>query len=291
MTLMSRLPFGVLYALSDAMFYPLYYVGRYRRKVVRKNLVESFPEKSLDEIVTLEKKFYHYFTDLIFETYKMATISDEEIKKRMHFTSFDVANDLLAQGHSVAYYIGHFCNWEWMSSSALWFKDGIRCAQVYHRLGNETMDWLTRRIRERFGNPCVEMRQTARYVAREKSLGQPCNIALIADHSPRRKDIKHYIPFLNHTVPVLVGPEKMIKHFGMMPIFVTVRRVKRGYYETDFTLMTDSAASLPDYELTDMYFRRLEEEIRRQPECYLWTHKRFKYALTGPTDNIQPHGN
>ena len=282
--LLSRLPFRVLYALSDATFYPLYYLARYRRKIVRKNLVESFPQLSHSEIEALEKKFYHFFCDLIFESCKMATISPDEIKRRMHFTNFHIANEMLAKGQSVAYFIGHFCNWEWMSSSGLWFENGMVVAQVYHKLGNVTMDRVIRQMRERFGSECVEMRQTARYMVREKSGGKPCNIALIADQSPRRKDIKHYTQFMNHTVPALVGPEKMVKHFGCAPLFVTVRRVKRGYYEVDFSLLSDDASSLPDYELTDLYYRRLQEEIQKQPECYLWTHNRFRYALPQKPD-------
>lgn len=44
---LSYIPFWALYVLSDIMYYPLYYIIRYRRKVVRKNLTESFPRKAI----------------------------------------------------------------------------------------------------------------------------------------------------------------------------------------------------------------------------------------------------
>ncbi len=275
---LSYIPFWALYVLSDIMYYPLYYIIRYRRKVVRKNLTESFPEKIHHEILAIEKNFYHYFMDMILESTKMASISPDEIKKRMKFTNIKMTNDWLDQGKSVDYFMGHYCNWEWMTSIGLWIKDDVVCAQVYHKLINHTFDNIIKQMRERMGNICVEMRETARFVANMASQNQPCMVALIADQSPKRKQIKHYVKFLNHTVPVLVGPEKITKHFGHIPVFVNVKRVKRGYYECEFIPLHDNPSSLPDYELSDIYFKHLEDEIRRQPECYLWTHNRFKYA-------------
>ena len=66
--LLSYIPFKVLYVLSDGLFYLLYYVIRYRRTIVRKNLTESFPEKSEQEILKIEKNFYRYFTDQVLES-------------------------------------------------------------------------------------------------------------------------------------------------------------------------------------------------------------------------------
>jgi len=276
---LSYIPFGVLYALSDMLYYPLYYVIRYRRKTVRRNLTESFPEKSKSEIIRIEKKFYHYFADMILESSKMASISKEDIRKRMILVNAEDLNVHLRQGKNITAFIGHYCNWEWMTSAGLWLNDDAICVQVYHKLANKTMDDLIKKMRERLGKSvCVEMRKTARFVNNMASEGKPFMMALIADQSPKRKDIKHYVEFLNHDVPVIVGPEKMTKHYDFVPFFVNAKRVKRGYYEIVVSPLVADSASTSEYELTDMYFHRLEEEIRQQPECYLWTHNRFKYA-------------
>ena len=275
---LSHLPFGLLYMISDIMYYPLYYVVRYRRKTVRKNLTESFPEKNKKEIIAIEKKFYHFFMDMILESSKMASVAPDEIRKRMKFLNIDMTNKMLDEGKSLAYFMGHFCNWEWMTSVGLWKNQDVVCAQVYHKLINEQFDKIIKQMRERMGNICIEMRHTARFIANMKAENKACMVALIADQSPKRKQIKHYVQFLNHMVPVLVGPEKITKHFNYIPIFVNVKRIKRGYYECEFSLLHDNPAALPDYELSDLYFKHLEDEIKRQPECYLWTHNRFKYA-------------
>lgn len=276
---LSYLPFRVIYALSDLMYYPLYYIICYRRKIVRRNLTESFPEKSRDEIVRIEKRFYHYFMDMLLESVKLASITHEEIRRRMVFVNVEDLNEKFREGKNITAFIGHYCNWEWMTSAGLWFDDNAICVQVYHKLASQNMDRLMKHMRERLGkNVCVEMRKTARFVNNMSVEGRPFLMALIADQSPKRRDIKHYVNFLNHDVPAIVGPEKMTKHYGYLPFFVSVRRVRRGYYEMSVSPLQCDASSASEYELTDAYFRCLEEEIRRQPECYLWTHNRFKYA-------------
>lgn len=276
--LLSSIPFRILYVISDCLFYLIYYVARYRRKVVRTNLTESFPGKDLKEIKSIEKKFYHFFTDNLLESCKMTTISQEEIKRRMKFNNMDAFNDDLKAGKSISLYLGHFGNWEWCSSIPLHFIDGITSAQIYHQLRNKNMDRLILRNRERMGATCIEMRKTARYINEQVKEHRVCVTGFIADQSPRMKDVRYFLPFLNHQVPVLVGTEKLTKHYDFAAWFVRVKRVRRGFYEADVIRMHEDPKSLPDYELTEIYFRMLEEAIQAQPELYLWSHRRFKHA-------------
>lgn len=276
--LLSSIPFRILYVISDCLFYLIYYVARYRRKVVWKNLTESFPGKDLKEIKSIEKKFYRFFTDNLLESCKMTTISQEEIKRRMKFNNMDAFNDDLKAGKSISLYLGHFGNWEWCSSIPLHFIDGITSAQIYHQLRNKNMDRLILRNRERMGATCIEMRKTARYINEQVKEHRVCVTGFIADQSPRMKDVRYFLPFLNHQVPVLVGTEKLTKHYDFAAWFVRVKRVRRGFYEADVIRMHEDPKTLPDYELTGIYFRMLEEAIQAQPELYLWSHRRFKHA-------------
>lgn len=272
----ALLPFPVLYALSDALYYIVYYVARYRRKVARRNLVSSFPEKSMAEIRHIERDFYRFFVDMVFESAKLMTMSKEEMMRRMVFVNPEAITQFTDRGISVSAYLGHFGNWEWISSAALWVPADIEMAQIYHNLKSKAMDEVVLHMRERMGQKCVEMRDTVRFMASDSD--RPRVIGFIADQSPKRKVAKYFIPFLNHEVPVLTGTEKATKHYGYQALFIAVRRVKRGYYQAEFVPLADDPASLPDFELTDRYFARLEAEIRQHPELYLWTHNRFKYA-------------
>lgn len=276
---LSYIPFGVLYLLSDVLACLLYHIVRYRRKIVRRNLSESFPEMPLLEVKRLEKHFYRFFTDMILESVKLASISPEELRGRMKFTNVKQVNAMLRGGKSVSLYLGHYGNWEWISSMPLWLEKGGVQAQIYHKLRNENMDRLMLEIRERMGAVCVDMRKTARYINGFVANGQVGIIGFIADQSPKKREVRDFLPFLNHQVPVLTGTEKITKHYGFEAFYVDVKRVRRGYYEAEFVPMHDHPQTLPDFELTALYFRLLEQTIRRQPELYLWTHNRFKHAL------------
>lgn len=276
--LLSCLPFGVLYILSDFLYYVVYYVIRYRRKVVRKNLTESFPEKSEQEILCIEKEFYHSFVDIILESCKLASISKDEMKRRMTFKNVDYVNTVLRNGKSIALYLGHYANWEWCSSIPLHLDKNVIGAQIYHKLSNKNMDRLMLDIRERMGAVCVDMHKTARYVTEISAEKKISIIGFIADQSPRKKDSRYFLHFLNHNTPVLTGTEKIVKHYGLEAFFLSVKRVKRGYYEAEFIQLHDNPKSLPDFKLTDIYYQMLEKCIIENPELYLWTHKRFRHA-------------
>lgn len=276
--LISYIPFRALYVLSDGLYYILYYIIRYRRKIVRKNLTESFPTLKGKEILQVEKKFYRYFTDQVLESCKMATISPEEMKKHMKFTNIEAANAVFKEGKSIALYMGHYGNWEWISSIPLWVAEGVTSVQIYHKLRNDNTNRLILNMRERLGAISVEMRKTARYITEITNTNQVSVIGFIADQSPKKKEVRYFLPFLHHRTPILVGTEKIVKHYGFEAWFLDMKRVRRGYYEAELIRMHEEPTSLPDFELTEIYFRMLEKMIQERPELYLWTHNRFKHA-------------
>ena len=276
--LFSYVPFCLLYIISDGLYFLVYYVFRYRRRIVRKNLTESFPEKSEDDIKKIEKNFYSFFTDNILESLKMFTISRKEMLRRVKFVNVEEVDDLMRNGKSISLFLGHYGNWEWMTSIPLHINKEVVAAQIYHKLSNKNMDRLMLYVRERMGAVCVEMRKTARYVNELATENKVCIIGFIADQAPRKKDARHFLHFLNHNTPVLTGTEKITKHYDFGAFFLDVKRVKRGYYEARFVKMHDNPKSLPDFELTAIYYQMLEKCIRTQPELYLWSHNRFRNA-------------
>lgn len=284
--LMSRLPFSVLYVMSGGIYVLLYHVARYRRKIVRKNLTECFPEKDLKEIRDIEKKSYRFFSDNIVESFKMSSMSPEEMGRRMRFTNVEEVNSVLRSGRSVALYLGHYGNWEWISSMPLHLEKSAVAAQIYHKLRNKAMDRIMLEHRGAHGAVNVDMYRTARYITELSADKRTSIIGFIADQSPKKREVRHFLQFLHHRTPVLTGTEKITKHYGFDPWFVRIRKVRRGYYEAEFVHMHDDPKSVPDFELTRIYYEMLEQAIREKPELYLWTHKRFKHAeLSEPDKN------
>lgn len=273
----SLLPLRILYVFSDLLYFPLYYCVRYRRKIVRKNLLESFPEKSREEILEIERAFYHYFCDYMMETVKLFTMSERQMRKRMTFGGVEMINEIIKDRDCVLY-LGHYCNWEWVSSLPLHLnkRDNLVIGQIYHKLENAAFDKLFQRMRSRFHAVNIEMFVALRQLVRFKQQEKHFIIGFISDQSPNWNFINMWTDFLNHKSSFFVGAESISKLTNAVVVYLDVKRVKRGYYHAEFITMTDQPKSYSDYDITVEYARRLEETIRREPQYWLWSHNRWK---------------
>lgn len=278
-SLFSRLPMRVLYAISDVLFLLVYYVIKYRRKVVHKNLVGSFPEKNAEEILKIEKGFYHFFCDYVAENIKQFTISKDEMKKRMVIKGIDEINERMErEGKNFCFvYLGHYCNWEWVASLPYWAPQDMLCAQIYHPLYSKAFDQLFLRIRNQFGGECIPMKETLRRIIELRRAKQKTIIGFISDQAPKWNSIHHFTPFLNRETPVFTGTEKIAKQVDALVYYGDVKRIKRGYYTCEFKPLTEKPVKqIPDWELTDLYAQKLELMIKETPHLWLWSHNRWK---------------
>lgn len=272
----SRLPLRVLYVLSDVLFVLVFYVFHYRRRTVWVNLVTSFPERPEEELKDIERRFYRWFCDYVVESIKLMTMSRDELKRRMTFRGTEQVEQCVSEGQSCAVYLGHYCNWEWITSLPLWLSDKAQCGQIYHPLENADFDRLYLKMRQRMGAVCIPMAETLRRILQYKREGRPVVIGYIADQTPFWWNIHHWCSFLHHDTPVLTGTERIAKKLGQAVFYMEVSRPRRGYYEAEFKLITRDSKAYADYELTDIYFQMLEQTICRHPDYWLWTHNRWK---------------
>ena len=278
--LLSWLPLCVLYLFSDCIYYLLYYCIRYRRKVVRKNLVNSFPEKSLKEIIAIEKGFYAWFCDYVVETIKLRTMSAEELQKRMVFEGLEtVYADMEKNNQTFCFaYLGHYCNWEWVSTLPLWTKDKLGCAQIYHPLENEAFNTLFVNLRGRFGSESISMSETLRRIIQLKNEKKKTLIGFLADQTPMWNSIHLWMDFLSQDTPVFTGTERIAKQVNAYVCYIDITRPRRGYYHGLFKPVKVDAQTpvTSEYPITEVYMHLLEETINRAPAYWLWSHNRWK---------------
>ena len=275
--LLSLLPLRLLYFISDLLFFPLFHWIKYRRKVVQRQLEECFPEKSQKEREDIERRFYHFFCDYLMEVIKLFYISKQEMKRRMVFTNLDeVRADLEKENKKFCFlYLGHYCNWEYIASLSGWIPD-MYGGQIYHRIYNQAFDELFLRLRGKFGGESILMKDTLRRILTLRGQEKKVMIGFISDQLPKWENMNHWTTFLNHETSFFIGVERIAKQVDAALYYVDVKRVRKGYYQATFRLMTLHPKEYPDYSLTDQYARLLEETIRQVPEYWLWTHKRWK---------------
>lgn len=273
--LISVLPFPVLYFVSDIFYFLVYYVIGYRRKVVRQNLKNAFPERSDAEIKKIEKDFYQYFCDIFLETFKTLSISR---KKMLQYGVMDPAakklfDDYHAQNKSIIIVMGHYGNWEWGGNSF-----SLECKQqlyvIYHPLVNKNFNELIIKMRKRFGTDLIPMKETFRDMV--KLRGKITATAFIADQTPR-PDNAYWTTFLNQDTPVFWGTEKIAQKMNYPIVFVKIKRVKRGYYELFAETLIEKPAETKEGEISEIHTRKLEKDIIEQPEIWLWSHRRWKH--------------
>ena len=274
--LLSLLPLRALYVLSDLIYLLVYHVAGYRKRLVRRHLADSFPEKSEAERRRIERAFYRWFCDYLVETVKLLTISHSQIRRRMVFKGTEIIDEIVESGQSCAIYLGHYCNWEWITSMPLWVSPKAQCGQIYHALENADFDRIFLTLRQRMGAVCIPMAETLRRLAAYRQQKQPVVIGYISDQVPFWNNIHHWLTFLHHDTPVLTGTERLARTAGHAVLYIDITRPRRGYYEAEIKLIARDPRQTKDYELTDAYFRMLEASIRRAPQYWLWTHNRWK---------------
>lgn len=274
----ALLPLRALYLLSDLLYFPVYHLVGYRKKVVRRNIRNSFPEKTEKERLTIEKQFYHHFCDYVVETVKLMHISDEEMLRRMRFINSEMVHELAKDGKSIFLMMGHYGNWEWVPSITRWVPEQLLMAQIYRPLSNKAADKFFLKLRARFGSVGIAKNDTLRDIIRYRKEGKQTMIGFIADQTPSKNNLHYWTPFLNQDTPVLTGAEKIARKIDAHVLFLDVRKVKRGYYEAEFKEIAVNSPETAEFEITEKYIRLMEEMICRAPQYWLWTHKRWKHS-------------
>lgn len=280
--LLSLLPLRLLYPIADIAAGMLHSVIRYRRKVVGRNLKESFPHRSDKELRSIERRFYRWLCDYGVETIKLATMSRRQMQRRMRFEGIEAVNSYLKAGRHVSLYLGHYCNWEWVSSMPLsLYPHRVKAAQIYHPLENRVSDEIFLRLRSRFKANSVAMADTLRTLARWRHDGEATVTGYIADQVPGYPSAHYWTDFLRHDTPVFSGAERLSRAMHAAVFYIDMRRDCRGRYTARFIEMSPDATREPEFLLTERYFRMLELTIERAPEFWLWSHRRWKRTREG----------
>jgi len=274
LTVLSLLPLPVLHVFAKALYVLLYYLFAYRKQVVRQNLINAFPNKGLAEIIDIERRYYHYLSDLIFEVIKMCSISKKELQIRYKFKGLEQLEAYFKKDEGVLICSAHYGNWEW-GTLAFGLSISATHYPIYKPLTNEVFDEWFKKVRSRFGNHMIPMRQTLRAIGESKNEASVFSFG--NDQSPTKNDLHYWTNFLNQPASIQLGIEKIAKKTKRPIFYLQVKVLKRGYYEVDCVPICLNPAETTDYEITELHTRYLEKIITEEPAYWLWSHKRWKH--------------
>ena len=271
---LSLLPFPVLYAISDFLFVIFYHVSGYRKKVVLQNIRNSFPEKSEKEHLAICKKFYRHFSDLVVESIKTFTISEKQVLKRFFVLNPEVIDKYFDQKRSVFIAGGHFNNWELLAVGIdKWVKH--KTVGIYTPLSNKYFDGKMQLTRSKYGLKMISTRTVKRFL--DSNPNELTATIFAIDQSPSNPNSAYWMTFLNQETAVLYGVEKYAKEYNYPVVYGIINKVKRGHYNLELVDVTATPRETPYGEIIEKTQHLLEIDIRKNPEYWLWTHKRWKH--------------
>lgn len=271
--LITLLPFSVFYALSDLFYVVLYKMVGYRVKVVRENLRNSFPAKTEAERKIIEKKYYRYLCDLMLETLRTITMTEADYAKRVILHDADLMKQLYETHGTLILVMGHYGNWEW-TGPAISINTPYQLNVIYRPLSNPYFECMTYKMRTKFGTKITPVNNVLRELVASRNVKSA--IGIVADQTPL-PETAYWTNFLNQDTAVYEGTEKIAKKFNYPVVFIDVTRPQRGHYEIRLEVLSLEPAKTAEGEITELHTRRLERQINRVPEIWLWSHRRWKH--------------
>ncbi|HEY4787955.1 MAG TPA: lysophospholipid acyltransferase family protein [Bacteroidales bacterium] len=272
-SLFKLLPFRLLYLISDVFYYLAFYVLRYRRKIVSGNLTKAFPDKASTEIQRITKQYYRYLADIMVESLKGFTMSPKSIVKRYKVLNPEILEQYYIRKQSVIGVSGHYGNWEWGSISGAFQLKHLPVA-LYKPLTNPYIDRFLKRNRAKYGTQLASIKET--FETFETNKHSTCIYLMIADQSPKNLEKAYWVDFFGLDTPFLHGPEKYARIYRLPVVYIDIRPVKRGFYEIELIPITEAPNDMKDGELTERWVRMLEERITKNPQFWIWSHRRWK---------------
>jgi KDO2-lipid IV(A) lauroyltransferase len=282
----ARLPLPVLYVLSDFLFLLSYHILRYRRKLVKRNLNRSFPEKSQTEILSIQREFYHNLCDYAVETLKLLTIDKSDLAKRVVFKNGDILEKYKSQNQSVLLLASHQFNWEWLLASGN-FNLPVAIDFVYQPIQNNIVDNFLLACRTRFGAYPIKRNELAREIIKRKNFLR--GVAIVADQYPgQMRDKKYLTTFLHQETAFFYGTNQLAT-LTQYPIFYAEnRKIKRGYYEVTLINLAEPPYTKNTDDIIERYVKGAEKVIREYPSGWLWSHNRWKKRHLKQASGIYP---
>ncbi|MDL1913067.1 MAG: lipid A biosynthesis acyltransferase [Bergeyella sp.] len=274
--IISYVPLRVLYIFSDIMFFVGFYVVKYRKKIVFENLKNSFPKKSEKELKNIQKKFFKNLSDYTVETIKLISITEKELRLRVQHIHHGIFKELEKEKKNIILLTGHVFNWEWLLSiTSVCAKENYY--SVYRKVNNSFWNNEILNIRNRFKNKSLEAGEVIKHMIKNPNDGDSVYL-FVADQTPHVSNVNIGLHFLNQRTPVFVGYDKISSKLDLAFIYCETKKIKRGHYQVNYYRICPENKEFAPYELVKKYHILLENTIRKQPENYLWSHRKWKYS-------------
>lgn len=273
--LVSRLPFSFLYGFSNILYFIIYYIIGYRKKVVKNNLLIAFPDKTEHERKKIQKEFYKNFSDFMVELIKTFSMKREDYKDRIKFVNLDITQQCIHEKKDVILLSGHMFNWEWLSGISPDLQQKHKYA-VYKKVASNFFDQSVHESRSRYGTIPLTVKEVGRTMLKLPNDGSHIFL-FVADQSPFKSRIHYELNFFNRLTPAFNGYDKIACRKEYAVLYINMVKIKRGKYEARLKRIYPDKEKFRENEIVEKFYSELTQNIKTHPSLWLWSHKRWKY--------------
>jgi KDO2-lipid IV(A) lauroyltransferase len=270
---LSRLPMWALYAFSAVVYFLAYYLVRHRHKVIADQLTKVFPSKSDAERNALHRRYLKNFCDVLVEVLKSVSMTPEDMVAHVQIRNIDEARKYLDAGKSVMLVTSHLCNWEWLLQGVA-LQLGYPLDAAYKPLHDQWAERLMLGVRSRFGARLIPAKELLADFLRRREVVRA--LAMNADQAPVSTDKRYWTQFLGQDTAFYIGAEQIARATRLPLMYVSMRRVRRGYYEGELHVLWDGREAVEPNAITERYARTCEVDVLKSPADWLWSYRRWR---------------
>jgi KDO2-lipid IV(A) lauroyltransferase len=241
------------------------------------NLKHAFPEKDISELKVIAYKSLKNFFLTIMESLYTPKLSADKLASMIELEDSEVLNNYMSQGSGKIILSAHFGNWEYLGHFVgINFK--IKVPAIVKKMRNPLTDKYFVESRNQYSLYTLYMDKNIKEIYKVLIAGQP--IVMLADQSAPREAL--YVKFFNRWATVFQGPAVFaLKCKATMRMLLCIRNENNTFKIIHEEIKTEDLKEPSQdniYELTKRHVEVLEKYIRKYPEQWLWSHRRWKHS-------------
>lgn len=275
---LSALPPAALYRFFGALAWLVRVVLRFRWRTTCQNLRAAFPDRTAAERRRIAVENYRHFGQMAAELVAATRMDRQQLLARVEIGNLLLVREWLARGRPVLVLASHQSNWDWgMYAMAATLGHPVDVA--YKPMKSAGADRVLCAMRQRWGVNLVPAKDLLSDLLQRRR--EVRAIAMLADQSPRTSEHQRWVGFLGRDTAFYAGPEQMARATRYDAIYVSMRRVRRGYYIAECVPLAEGSEALAPGEFTERYARLVEMDLLAAPSEWTWGHKRWKHQRQG----------
>lgn len=246
-------------------------VARYRFRVIRNNLRETFHYASEEELKADINSYYKSLARVLREFLSWNSV--KLLQKRLHLAASPQIDIWLAENKGIIVLMGHIGNWEWAGGHLSFIYPGRVCA-LYKRIKSERVNRFFIKRRASSGIHLIETSKMGDLIRLIKT--RPMMIYMISDQNPGNDQGIIWVPFLSRETAFASGPESIATKYKLPVVYLNILPIDNITYKMEFKIISAGEELLPAGEITKRYAQLLESNIHAYRTGWLWSHRRWK---------------